>query len=124
MNVLCYADENALLALSAKGLLKMLVTLQEGLTKLLLVVNPAKCASYIVFRHCGKQDDVTSSVTILGQQIERVKSFKYLGIILTDDMSIKTDIDRTLDAFLRQFNGVYSKFYYLDVSVLSFLFYT
>ena len=29
-----------------------------------------------------------------------------------------------LDAFLRQFNGVYSKFYCLDVSVLSFLFHT
>ena len=123
MNVLCYADDIALLAPSAKGLQKMLVTLQEGLTKLGLVVNPAKCA-YIVSRKCSKQDDVASSVTILGHQIERVKSFKYLGIILTDDMSIKPDIDRALDAFLRQFNGVYSKFYYLDVSVLSFLFHT
>ena len=52
----------------AKGLQKMLATLQEGLTKFGLVVNPAKC-SYIEFRNCGKQDDVTSSVTILGTKL-------------------------------------------------------
>ena len=65
---------------------------------------------------------MTSSVTILGHQIECVKNFKCLGIILTDDMRLKSDICRALDAFLLQFNGVYSKFFYLDVSVP--LFYT
>ena len=39
MNVLCYADDIALLEPSAKGLQKILVTIQEGLTKLGLVVN-------------------------------------------------------------------------------------
>ena len=77
-----------------------------------------------MFRNFGKQDDVTLGVTILEHQIERVKRFKYLGIILTDDVSIKSDVDRALDVFPRQFNGVYSKFYYLDVNVFSFLFHT
>ena len=62
MNVLCYADEIALLAPSVKGLKKMLVTIEEGLTNLGLVVKPAKCA-YIVFRKCGEQDEMTSRFT-------------------------------------------------------------
>ena len=72
MNVLCYADGLALLAHSAQGLRKMLVTIQEGLTKLELVVNQAKCA-YIVFRKCVEQDDVTSNVTIIGIRLNSVK---------------------------------------------------
>ena len=42
--------------------------------------------------------------------------------MLSGDMSIKCDIDRALDAFLRHFNWVYPKFYFLNVNVLSFLF--
>ena len=99
MNKLSYADYLALLAPSAKSLQKILVTIREGLLRLGLVVNPAKRA-YIVFRRCGEEGDVTSSVTATGHKIARVKCFKYMGIILKDDMSIKSDNDRALVAFL------------------------
>ena len=37
-------------------------------------------------------------------------------------MSMKTDIDFALDVFSSQFNMVYSKFYYFNISVPYFLF--
>ena len=56
----------------------------------------------MAFRKCDEQDDVPSSVTLLGHQIEYVRNTKYFRIMLTVNSSIKADIDRVLD-------GVYSK---------------
>ena len=103
--MLCYADDIGLLEPSAKGLQKMMVTIPKGLTKLGLVVNPAKCA-YIVFRNYVKQDGMTSSVTLFGHKFEHVKVFKHLSNILSDDMNIKSDVVRDFDAFLSHFNGI------------------
>ena len=67
---------------------------------------------------------MTSSVTVIGHEIERVKSFKYLSTIILDDTNIKLDIDSDLEVFPYNFNEIYSKFYYLKINVLSFLFHT
>ena len=48
MNGLCYADDIVLLALSAKVLQKMLVTLQEGLTKLTKLNEHILCSESVV----------------------------------------------------------------------------
>ena len=39
-------------------------------------------------------------------------------------MSIVSDVDRATGAFLRQFNAIYSKFYYMSTEILCFLFRT
>ena len=52
----------------------------------------------------------------------RVQEWKYLGIILSENLSNSKDIDRAMYAFLRQFNLMYSKFYYLDRHALFFFF--
>ena len=47
-----------------------------------------------------------------------------LGDILTEDLTLKDDIQRATNAFLRQFNGFYSKFSFLNGSELYYLFKT
>ena len=59
-----------------------------------------------MFGSCVKRDDRTLNVTMSVHKNEYVKSFKDLGVILSDDMYIKSDVDRALYAFLSQFNGV------------------
>ena len=54
----------------------------------------------------------------------RVQEWKYLGIILSEDLSNSKDTDRVMYAFFIQFTSMYSKLYYLDRHVLIFLFKT
>ena len=55
------------------------------------------------------QYEMTSNFTILGHKIEHVKSFKYLGIVLSGDMSKTSEIDCAHNAFPGEFYGVYSE---------------
>ena len=56
--------------------------------------------------------------------IEGVQSYKYLGVILSEDQRIALDVDRAMNSFLKQFNGMYYKFHYMENSVLQYLFKT
>ena len=56
--------------------------------------------------------------------IKRVQSYKYLGVILSEDQRIALDVDRAMNSFLKQFNGMYYKFHYMENSVLQYLFKT
>ena len=51
-----------------------------------------------------------------------MKNIKYLGVYLSDDLSLDKDINRALDSFLKQFNSVYHKFKFVDFSILVYLF--
>ena len=55
------------------------------------------------------------------QLIKRVSEFKYLGVILSEDLNISSDINRVSNAFLAQFHSVYAKFYNLNDNVLHHL---
>ena len=59
-----------------------------------------------------------------GFQLPNVASIKYLGVILEENGGLKSDIARTTNSFLRQFNALYSKFHYMDRNILYFLFKT
>ena len=56
VGIICFADDIALLAPSARGLQVMLDCAHEVLTRLCLSVNPSK-SSYIVFGKRGRRND-------------------------------------------------------------------
>ena len=56
--------------------------------------------------------------------LPQVKQCKYLGVILSDDGGIGHDIDRAMNAFLKQFYATYGKFKFCDRNVLCYLFRT
>ena len=86
--------------------------LQEDLSRLeawekdwQMSFNPIKCE---VIRICKRRNQITGSYTIHGQQLATVKSGKYLGVILTDNLSWNAHVDQATKkannslAFLRR----------------------
>ena len=121
-NVLAYADDIILMAPSLNGLQKLIDTLGESIKKICLKINPKK-SKYIVFKK-NKKDATESSVKLYDEIIERVSHCKYLGIVLTDDMSNTMDSDRVLNKFLRQYNSMYHRFNFASREIIYHLFKT
>ena len=120
MNILCYADDIVLLAPSSNALQTILNETYRILEDLCLKVNVAKC-SYIVFAR-SPRTKIATKLFLNGIELERVKSCKYLGVNFNENLSCEEDVDRVINSFLRQFNSLYSKFYFLDLNTLSYLF--
>ena len=121
-NILCFADDVCLLSPCPQALQVMLDVLHQEISKLKLTINVEKCA-FLVFKSSKYSID-TSKMYLHGSAIKRVKCFKYLGIMLSEDMNVKHDIDRSSAAFLKQFNGMYYKFHDMSSDVMNFLFKT
>lgn len=120
-NIMCFADDICILAPSAKGVQSMLDKLNEMLNKLCLTVNVKK-SQYIIFRSSNRKIAKSPQVWLNGSIIDEVSECRYLGVMLRSDGQISSDIDRVLNSFMRQFNSMYGKFYYMDINVLSYLF--
>ena len=86
-----------------------------------LTVNVGKWAC-LVFKRAKKAPCIAIILILNGEDVAHVQEWKHLGIIHSEDLLNSKDIDRAMYAFLRQFNSIYSKFYYLDRQVLFFLF--
>ena len=119
-SILCYADDILLTAPSAIGLQQLVDKVSSMMHDLCLKINVNK-SMYIVFR---KNNHVysNSSIALHGVPLTRVTKCTYLGITLSEDFSNDADINRATNSFLRQFNGLYHKFRFLNLDVLSFLF--
>ena len=122
-NILCYADDMCLLAPSATALQILLSLLESRLTGVGLIANVSKCA-YLVFRGKSRDPTLTFNVQLKGQSLQRVSTFKYLGIILSDDISIVPDVERATSSFLKQFYAMYAKFHAMNDQLLHYLFQT
>ena len=119
-NIIAYADDILLLAPSAKALQMLLDTFCELINGVKLKINPNK-SKFIVFRKDKK--NVPIHRMRIGESIlEEVDSIKYLGCMLDARLNDAQDCDRALDAFLKQFNGMFHKFYYMNRDVLTYLF--
>ena len=120
--VFCFADDIILLAPTSQALQKLLDIVHEKLTALCLTINTK--SKYIVFRSnkCNRTNVMAPLVNINGVDLEQVSTCKYLGVLLSDNGNIGMDIDRAISSFLKQFNGMYSKFHFADKKVLFFLF--
>ena len=62
------------------------------------------------------------SIYLDRQPLKFVIQFKYLGVILTHNLNNELDIENNNGVFLRQFWGLYRRFYFADKQVMSFLF--
>ena len=120
VNLIAYADDLILLAPSATGLQLLLDELNSQLEAMDLLINFEK-SSYIVFR--GKRRLKFQPVVFLsGKTLKKVNSLRYLGVVLTDDLSLDLDIERAMNSFLTQFYSMYNRFYFVDKNTLYFLF--
>ena len=71
----------------------------------------------VVFRKDNKH--YLDPVITLGNNVIRVKkSYKYLGIILSNRLSNKEDILRSEASFLKQFFAIFRRFHFCDKNVL------
>ena len=120
-NIICFADDIILLAPTSQALQKILDIIYERLTALCLTINSK--SKYIVFKstNCYGRNEASPLVNINGVNLEQVSHCKYLGVYLSDNGNIGVDVDRAINSFLRQFHGMYNKFYFIDRKVLFFL---
>ena len=122
VNIIAYADDVFLLSPTSEGLQLILNQLQSMINDLCLSINVGKC-EYIIFKHKAvKVSDMNPIVKLNGRSLEQVKDCLYLGVVLNEYGNVGPDLDRIIDSFLKQFNGMYSKFYFADKNVLYFLF--
>ena len=121
-NIICYADDVCLLAPTAVALQKLIDVASVQLENIRLDVNVSKCACMVFSKRNSYK--ATPRIMLNNQIIDRVSEFKYLGVIISEDLNINSDINRVSTAFLKQFYSMYSKFYNLNNNVLHHLFRT
>ena len=100
---LAYADDVTLLCPTIDGLRSMLKTLEEfgEEFKMKINVNKTKCIYF-----AKRKANVMPSVTVAGQEIQWVNSFRHLGATVSADLSDTADIEEKKNHFIRQANYV------------------
>ena len=61
-------------------------------------------------------------ILVNDEPIEKVNSFKYLGVMLRSDMLNVDDVQRAMRKFYSEFNCILRKFSFVDVNVKLYLF--
>ena len=120
-NIIAYADDVVLLAPSPTSL-QILIDIADNEAKTLQLtfnISKSKC---MIFKHPKDKTIIKRSFIIGGNNMETVKSFKYLGYIINDKLSNSDDIDRARDVFYREFNCILRKFSFADIKVKLYLF--
>lgn len=123
-NIIAYADDIVLIAPSATSLQYLMDETNVEALKIFLEFNYDKSKT-MLFRSVKNR---SSRVTILKSyrigksSVENVSSMKYLGYILTSDLSDSNDIDKVKSKFYIEFNSVLRKFSFAESKVKLFLF--
>jgi hypothetical protein len=103
IGALRFADDQAMLATTKEGLQKMMEQLNTTSTKYNMKINIGKTK---VMRVSKEEEEVEVKITIGGEEIEQVKSFCYLGSMITPDARCHSDIKRRIvlgkDAFMKR----------------------
>jgi hypothetical protein len=120
MSIIAYADDLVLLSPSATGLQELLNNVSDSLRTLCLHVNCAKCVC-MYFKKCFSPPVPDTKIYMNNSQLSFVSSCKYLGIVLTNNLSIGNDVSRAEKSFLRQFYAVIRKFSFVDRNMIIFL---
>ncbi len=82
--ILLYADDAVLIATSVAELQAMLLILQWWCRRWRLQLNPEKCAAMVISRH-RQQGTVRVRINNIG--LKTSQSFKYLGVVVSSDLS-------------------------------------
>ena len=115
-----YADDILLCAPTVTGLRVLIAKTCRILKDLCLPINLDKCL-YIIFRR--KINEVLNyNIVIEGMTYLPENECTYLGINFSSDLKIVNDVSRCMLSFLRQFNSMFRKFYYMSQNIIIFLF--
>ena len=121
-SIIAFADDIFLLSASVKGLQMLVNRAAELLTDLCLSINVKK-SNYICFKH-KKSAENRQILYLLGEPMKKVATIKYLGIMISENLDLEEECNRSVREFLRQFNSMYQKFYFLPKPILNNLFKT
>lgn len=120
-NIIVYADDIVLLAPTRYALQFLLDEALAECNKLNLSFNCMK-SKYLVFNPRDKINTPVSHIEIENTPLERVTSFKYLGIILNSNLNNIDDITRARNKFYSDFNSLLRKFSFTSIPVKLLLF--
>ena len=122
-NIIVYADDLVVLAPSAWALQALIDKTVQIAESLGLQVNEKK-TKCMVLRHGRSCKDWINIApfTIDHKNIDFVSSYRYLGFIIMDNLSIKDDVNRALSKFYTDLNMILRKFSYTDKNVKLYLF--
>jgi len=120
-NIQAYADDLVLLAPTARGLQQLLDRICTELSALNLSLNCDKC-SCIIFRSRKSVHQNNPSFYLEKYRLSIVSRYVYLGIVISNNLSITEDVIRCEKSFLRSFNGFWRYFHYIDTGILIYLF--
>lgn len=119
VNVLAYADDIVLTARSVNDLEKLYSKLNSELQCHSLKINQTK-TKCMIFNASRK---VQINIVRCGEiDFEVVKSYKYLGHLISSDLQDGGDVQGHLNHFYAYFNSILRDFKYVDKETLIFLF--
>ena len=121
VNIQAYADDIVLLAPSASGLQRLLNTVGCLFNESCLNINMEKTVTMIF----SKSSNVLLNnlvFNINNNVLTNVKEYKYLGTIISSDLSERLDMDRCNNVFNKSFGFLFRKFSSVDTDVLFSLF--
>ena len=122
-NIIAYADDIVILAPSRRALEVLLnICLTEAMA-LELSFNFQKSKVMVFHPSSKKASSKLAAQFKMGNNcIDEVKDVRYLGYIITNDLTNDSDIDRALKKFYIEFNQILRKFHFTEKSIKIFLF--
>ena len=116
INIQAYADDIVLFCSSQKGLQCMLDKINVMLLAHGLEVNIGK-TKVLIFRKATVCNHRVNIFNLGGSILETVKSYRYLGCIISDNLCEKEDIERLSKSFIQRVGMFYRKFNTVELNV-------
>ena len=123
INHLFYADDLALICPSIKGMNRLLRQCETYGIEHDIIYNTKKSV-VMVFRSKKLSNVELPRFTLNGNVLKEVSSFRYLGCIITNELSDDADIERQRNKLYIQGNTILRKFYMCSIEVKVKLFKT
>ena len=121
ISIQAYADDIVLIAPTPRGLQFLIDKINECLTDHKMTINLSKTVVMIFKR--GSQNVANNlSFVLNGLKLDRVTEYKYLGSILSSDMSETLDMEKCMNAFNKSFGFLFRKFQSVNPSIFYSLF--
>ena len=97
MNILAYADDIAVIGKNEIEIKKLFVEMENIARKFGLQINQEKTKYMIVARKNSLKKNKIGHLKIKNYKFERVKNFKYLGVILSEDNNNQIDSQERIE---------------------------
>ena len=116
VNIQAYADDIVLFCPSSSGLEYLLNHVYAEISSHLLKLN-AKKTKIVVFRRSRVSISSNLKFSVVGESVEILNEFKYLGSILHSNLNEKSDIARVKDSFCKSVGMFFRKFHSVKLEI-------